>query len=156
MSYNNGYEDFDNGLFQEECTAAYRNSVMLYRASVAASVALALFSLSIRHVCLRDLLGAPGLAAQFYFVIGVLQLLIAVMVLTVFLPHCPDVCLQPNYCSNKYKPAYFVYPVFATTLGVLLCREGLRHARKNQALQGGGDDPDAIYSSVGANETEMQ
>jgi hypothetical protein len=145
--------------FESECLAAYGSSVMLYRAAVVASLALALFSISIRHVCLRDLLGAPGLAAQFYFVIGILQLLIAVMVTTVFLPHCPEICL--DFCSNKYKATYFVYPVFATTLGVLLCREGWIHHKKAYALQGadgGRDHGDiAVFHSVPMEaETEMQ
>ena len=117
---------------QEVCQAAYNDSVRLYHYTVAASVVMAVFCLSIRHFCLRDLIGAPKLAAQFYFVIGTLQFVFAALDLTIFLPHCPKECL--DYCTNKYKFAYFVYPALAIGLGVLLYREADHHRKKAQTI----------------------
>ena len=109
-------------LLEAECLDAFHKLQIVYHSSVAASVALAFFSLCVRHVWLRELPGAPSLAFQFYCVIGIMQIVIAIMLITVFVPHCPNSCL--DYCSNNYKPAYFVYPIIGTTLGVLLLKEG--------------------------------
>jgi hypothetical protein len=123
---------------QESYNAAYGESVRLYHYTVAGSVLLAFFCLSIRHLCLRDLIGAPNLAAQFYFVIGTLQFVFALLDMTIFLPHCPNECL--DYCSNKYKHAYFVYPAMATGLGVLLYREADYHRQKAKSVSGDGSN----------------
>ena len=124
------------GDVNELCQASYGNSVRMYHWTVVASVLLALFCLSLRHLCLRDLIGAPTLAAQFYTVIATLQLVIAGIELTAFLPHCPDPCIVLEHCNNHYKPAYFVYPVCATALALLLYREAAFHAGKAQQMMG--------------------
>jgi hypothetical protein len=121
----------------EDCTRAYAASVTIYHSSVAASVLLALVSLSLRHVCLRPLLGAPDLASQFYIVVGSLQLLVGVLDLTLFVPHCPEDCVSLAVCSNRYKPAYFIYPLLATLLGGLLVQEGVRHGKTARAVNRG-------------------
>lgn len=125
----------DSATDAEICTAAYNDSVRLYHYTVVASILMAIFCLSIRHLCLRDLIGAPHLAAQFYSVIGVMQFSLAGLGVTIFLPHCPTECLE--YCSNKYKFAYFVYPAIATGLGVLLVREAAYHRDKARTVAAG-------------------
>lgn len=120
------------------CQAVYHDSVRLYHYTLAASISLALFCLSIRHLCLRDLIGVPSLAAQFYFVIGTLQLFISALDMTIFLPHCPDQCLE--YCSNKYKFVYFVYPLLATSLSVLLYREAMYQREKARTISSSADE----------------
>ena len=107
---------------QAACLSEYRTVKNIYHASVAASVFLVFFSLCVRHVWLRELPGAPSLAFQFYTVIGIMHIVIAALLITIFVPHCEEACL--DFCSNKYKPAYFVYPIIGTTLGVLLIKEG--------------------------------
>lgn len=139
------------------CRSAYGESIHFYRYTVAASTLLAIFCVSIRHVCLRDLIGAPNLAAQFYFVIGTLQLLFSTLDVTIFLPHCPNECL--DYCSNNYKPAYFVYPLLATCLGVLLYREALHHLRMARKFNLASDENGMpiVFQRVPVNpEMEMQ
>lgn len=143
---------------QEEfiCREAYADSVRLYRYTVAASTFLAIFCLSLRHVCLRDLIGVPSLASQFYFVIGTLQLLISTLDVTIFLPHCPDECAVDNYCTNAYKVAYFIYPALATVLGVLLYREGMRHKETAKAISTGLDEHGEPVMFQRLSTTEMQ
>ena len=128
---------------ESPCLTAYGASIRLYHYTLAASIALAMFCLCIRHVCLRDLIGVPALASQFYFVIGTLQFAVSALDMTIFLPHCPDECLE--YCSNKYKPAYFVYPLLASSLGVLLYREAMYQRNKAQTFQtGAASDGNAV------------
>ena len=43
------------------------------------------------------------------------------MVLTVFLPHCPEICLE--FCSNKYKATYFIYPAITVLLAWKLLQQ---------------------------------
>lgn len=138
------------------CRDAYNDSVKLYRYTVAASTFLAVFCLSLRHVCLRDLIGAPHLASQFYFVIGTLQLLISTADVTIFLPHCPDDCLVNDYCSNRYKMAYFVYPLLATMLGIMLYREGFYHRKKARTISTGLDEYGQPVTFQRIPMTEMQ
>mmetsp|Transcript_3416 Transcript_3416/g.6544 ORF Transcript_3416/g.6544 Transcript_3416/m.6544 type:complete len:153 (-) Transcript_3416:140-598(-) len=138
------------------CQTVYHDSVRLYHCTLAASIALALFCLSIRHLCLRDLIGVPALASQFYFVIGTLQLMVSALDMSVFLPHCPDECLEYS-CSNKYKPVYFVYPLLATSLGVLLYREAMYQRDKARAISSSSDEngnPIVVFQRIP--EMEMQ
>ena len=145
-------------LLAQFCQVSYHDSVRLYHWTVAASVLLALFCLTIRHVCLRDLISAPALAAQFYSVIATLQMVIAVVELVLFLPHCPAPCVAAAYCNNHYKAAYFVYPVLATALATLLYREAWFHHHKGQATTSarGDSEYDAAIMFQRIPEMEMQ
>lgn len=153
---NNTDNDVDD-LLAQFCQVSYHDSVRLYHWTVAASVLLALFCLTIRHVCLRDLISAPALAAQFYTVIATLQMVIAALELVLFLPHCPSPCVAAAYCNNHYKAAYFVYPVLATALATLLYREAWFHYHKGQATTArGGSEYDAAIMFQRIPEMEMQ
>ncbi|KAL7566566.1 hypothetical protein ACA910_000635 [Epithemia clementina (nom. ined.)] len=143
-----------NILLEAECLDDYHKVKIIYHFSVAASVFLGFFSLCVRHVWLRELPGAPNLAFQFYCVIGILQIFIAIMLITVFVPHCAQACL--DYCSNTYKPAYFVYPLIGTTLGVLLLREASRHRKIAQHVARHGDSDSAVFQAVPGSEVELQ
>ena len=140
------------------CADAYQASVRVYHSTVAASVVMALFCLSIRHVCLRDLGGAPALAAQFYTVVACLQLAIAVLDVTLFVPHCPEDCVAAAWCSNRYKTAYFVYPFLATALAAFLYREARHYRTKAQAVAAAAsaEQQDALRGGVFQRIPEME
>jgi len=80
-------------------------------------------------------------------VVGVLQIAIAGFELFIFVPHCEDGC--EDFCSNKYKPAYFVYPIIGSTLGVLLIREGLRYRKVASNVSRLGESEPAQFQPVG-------
>ena len=138
------------------CRTVYHDSVRLYHYTLAASVALAVFCLSIRHLCLRDLICIPALASQFYFVIGTLQFTVSALDATIFLPHCPDRCAEYDSCSNKYKSVYFVYPLLATGLGVLLYREAVYQRDKARAISSSDENGNSIVMFQRIPEMEMQ
>ena len=119
------------------CLRDYHTSQGVYHASLAASILLAIMTVVVRHVWLRDLSGAPALAQQFYMVMGIAQLLVALAVLLIFVPHCASGC--EAFCSNKYKPAYFIYPILGTIYGILLLRESRRHGETAKQILRQGD-----------------
>mmetsp|Transcript_8087 Transcript_8087/g.16866 ORF Transcript_8087/g.16866 Transcript_8087/m.16866 type:complete len:158 (-) Transcript_8087:170-643(-) len=139
--------DYDTIQLQAACLSDYHVSRGIYHASVAASIFLAFLSLCVRHVWLRDLPGAPALAYQFYMVVGILQIVIAGFVLLIFVPHCAEGC--EDFCSNKYKPAYFVYPVIGTTLGAFLIKEAFRHKKVAENVSRYGESEPTQFQPVG-------
>mmetsp|Transcript_6550 Transcript_6550/g.8511 ORF Transcript_6550/g.8511 Transcript_6550/m.8511 type:complete len:95 (-) Transcript_6550:252-536(-) len=83
-----------------------------------------------------------------------MQIIIAAVLLLLFVPHCADGCEQ--FCSNKYKPAYFVYPTIATALGCLLINEGLRHRQtaKQVSRNNYNDQEDATFQALGQQDND--
>jgi hypothetical protein len=129
-----------------ECQSELQASIMMYYYAVGASLSLSLMVVLTYSLCLKKHMdGAPGLAAQFFFITGSIKIFLALCLFTIFRPTCPDQCS----CDGKLPGP--IYPITALAIGLLWLRRGvgkLRHARLITEEGGIGDDNEAVFKSV--------
>ena len=135
---------------------AYGEEVQLYYITVSISAAFTILVSFAYLCCLRSRLeGAPWLHAQFFFVIGAVKLIMAIVLFTALLPKCPINCS----CQGDDPSRWVVYPIIAAVLSVrwLLC--GFCKLRQAAALSKPGDvgrdSESSIYTRTPSSEVEV-
>jgi hypothetical protein len=130
-----------------ECLKELQASTMMYYYAVGASLSLSFMVAIVYRFCLKKHMdGAPGLAAQFFFVTGSVKILLALCLFTIFRAKCPDQCS----CNGDSLPGP-VYAILALLVGLLWLRRGaekLRQARLITEEGGIGDDNEAVFKAV--------
>ena len=129
-----------------ECQRELEASIMMSYYAVGASLSLSLMVVLMYSLCLKKHMdGAPGLAAQFFFITGSIKIFLALCLLTIFRATCPDQCS----CDGQIPGP--IYAVIALAVGLLWLRLGvgkLRQARLITEEGGIGDDNEAVFKSV--------
>lgn len=139
----------------DECMAEGLAMVRWYLGCVGTIAAWSVLGLALRCCCL-DLAGAPGLAAQFFGVVGGVQLGMVVYTVTIFFPTCPESCRDGRCADDEF---YWLYLVPAAEGLVALCwlRSSWSRARLAKELtreHGGGGGDAAIFSKIPGNEVD--
>lgn len=130
------------------CQEEWQEYVDTYQYSVIASLIFTTMCVAIFRSLKSRLEGAPGLTAQFFFVTGSLKILVAIAILTIFVPRYPERCVQPG--GNPSIAQYYAYPVLALLVGLLWIRKGyerLRHAREVLGDPQGAEN-EAVFDKV--------
>lgn len=90
------------------CSEDWDMQLQNFNFACAASFAFTVIATSFYSCCLKSHLGgAPQLAAQFFFLIGILKLGFVITIVVLVIPECPDACV----CQSQ--PLWRIYPFIA-------------------------------------------
>jgi hypothetical protein len=139
---------------QKEMAALLRD----YRIAIFLTFAWTIFVSVLYRCCLRSrMMGAPGLQAQYFAVIGSIQLAVVLATLVEFLPYCPIVCPDCQLFDRELKEIAAIIPVIFGIVGLCWLRTACIRARVAQQLEQnsiGGGEP-MIFSKIPENEVEL-
>jgi len=144
-----------------ECQEDIQSLVSTYAACVLSIAVWSIMGFLLQCCCL-ELDGSPGLAAQFFAVVGVVQLGMVVCTVTIFFPYCPESCL--GNCNDDQLGWFYLVPAVEGLLAGLWLRASWNRAVVARALLRRSDDNDnnnimnargpAIFSKLPANEAD--
>lgn len=135
------------------CQDDITSVVAMYGVSVLAIAVWSLLGLFLQCCCL-SLDGAPSLAAQFYGVVGGVQLGMVLYSVTMFFPNCPDSC--HGQCNRRELMWFYLVPAIEAMVGLCWCRASWNRAQLARALtrDTNGDNNDAIFAKVPTHEDD--
>lgn len=129
-----------------------------YRSAVFLTFAWTIFVSTLYCCCLRSrMMGAPGLQAQYFAVIGSIQLAVVLATLVEFLPYCPSTCQDCQMFANALRWIAAIVPTIFGLIGLCWIRTACTRARLAQQLEQnsiGGGEP-MIFSKLPENEVEL-
>jgi len=150
-----------------DCQQDINDLVQTYAICVVAIAVWSIAALSAHCCCLSFFLeGAPGLAAQFFGVVGAFQVGMVVYTVTIFFPYCPESCR--GNCPDDELGWFYLVPALEGVIGLCWLRASWNRAVVAKALRRSinGDDNDnggeaAIFTKLPASEddadaTEME
>jgi hypothetical protein len=119
---------------------------------VAASLLFSAIAMFFYFCCLKSRLdGAPRLASQYLFLIGLTKVTFAVFIWAGFQPYCPEGCT----CTGVPLP---LYPLFALGVAILWIAQAYQKLLLSRAISSdtAGEDKDGpIFDAVPTADVEM-
>ena len=115
-----------------DCQEDIREVVLTYAICILAIAFWAIVALSLQCCCL-SLDGAPGLAAQYFGVVGGIQLGMVVYTATIFFPYCPESCF--NTCHDDELGWFYVVPAVEGMIALAWLRASWNRAIVARALR---------------------
>jgi len=146
-----------------ECQEDIQSLVSTYAACVLSIAVWSIMGFLLQCCCL-ELDGSPGLAAQFFAVVGVVQLGMVVYTVTIFFPYCPESCR--GNCNDDELGWFYLVPAVEGLLAGLWLRSSWNRAVVAKALLRRSDDDEsdnrnhinaqgpAIFSKLPVNEAD--
>ena len=115
-----------------DCQDDIREVVLTYAICILAIAIWAIMALSL-HCCCLSLDGAPGLAAQYFGVVGGIQLGMVVYTVTIFFPYCPESCM--TLCHDDELGWFYVVPAVEGMMALAWLRASWNRALVAKALR---------------------
>ena len=141
------------------CQADINDVVKAYAACVLVIFVWTVLGL-VLYCCCLSLGGAPGLAAQYFGVVGGVQIGLVVYTVTIFFPKCPESC--NGSCNDDELGWFYLVPAIEGLIALVWLRSSWNRAMLAKELtreHGGGQDS-AIFAKIpgteaGAEEVEL-
>jgi len=158
MNQQNKY--FPDNNTDDECKADIISELKAYIFTNSIVLCWTLVAFFFYCCCLRSrIAGSPGLQAQYFAVIGSIQMAVALAILLVFVPRCPDRCSSNMECQEE--AIFYIPPVIACLVAICWLRIAYNRAilshqlrRENEGVGGGGDI--AIFTKVPGTDAETE
>ena len=115
-----------------DCQDGIREVVQTYGTAILAIAAWSIVALCL-HCCCLSLDGSPGLAAQYFGVVGGVQLGMVVFTVTIFFPVCPEAC--GGQCHDDELGWFYLVPAVEGMVAVAWLRSSWNRAVIARALR---------------------